>query len=112
MNDEGARTAVTRERLPVEGKALEGGASVRKRDGDGGTADVRAPKPGEPRIGSGLQHAHEPRVAKDVEAVRNREDGTCPAARQHRTEAERRGLARTGPLEDAPEVMSMDGRSL
>ena len=61
----------------------------------GGTAGVRALKPGEPRIGSELQHAHEPRVAKDVEAVGNREDGTCPAARQHRTEVEGQTVRRT-----------------
>jgi hypothetical protein len=69
-----------------------------------------------PRIGSGMQQAHEPSVEQTVGVVRNHEDGTCaglgsPAPTAPRNDAtlsreERNGR---GSPEWTPVVMSMEG---
>jgi hypothetical protein len=58
----------------------------------------------DPMVGSGMQQAHDPRVAQAVEVVRNHEDGTCAA---HGSVAPKpdREIWR----EDAPEGTSTEG---
>lgn len=64
-------------RLLREGNALEGGAPEGKLPRVVGTRPPRSGNPVNPRVGSSLQHADEPGVAKAVEVVENHEGGTC-----------------------------------
>jgi len=61
-----------------------------------------------PRIGSGMQQAHEPSVEKAVEVVRDHEGGTCGSLAATCRRGQVRQLA--GTREWTPVVMSMEGR--
>lgn len=61
-----------------------------------------------PRIGSGMQQAHEPSVEQTVEVVRDHEGGTCGSLA---TTCRRRGAGQPARRREwTPVVMSMEGR--
>jgi hypothetical protein len=73
----GARLAVTRGRLPREGKALEGGAPVGTPPQPGRHAGRGGRNPVNPMVGDGMQQAHRPSRRRNPSRWQpNHEDGT------------------------------------
>jgi hypothetical protein len=103
----GQGLAVTRARLPREGKALEGEALVRRPRKASRARGARGGRnPVNPMVGSGMQQAHGPQGGA------TRHGGENPRRRNAFDAWQRRTEASPGSREWTPWVMSTEGRSL